>query len=49
MDFEFYLRLPNFIKRRAPLVNIGGGDATPEDWLAVCDEVAARYRKQEGV
>ena len=51
-DFDFYLRLPGFVKIAAPLVSIGydqpsaggprGYDAT--DWWGACDAVVQRYR-----
>lgn len=51
-DFDFYLRLPGFVKLREPLVSIGyhrpsaGGPRGYEDidWWSVCDEVCERYR-----
>jgi len=49
-DFDFYLRLTSFTKRREPLVNIGtgpsaGGPRSSErcDWWQECDKVVARY------
>jgi glycosyltransferase involved in cell wall biosynthesis len=49
-DFDFYMRLPSFVKRREPLVNIGyhhpsaGGPRGGESaWCDRCREVIARY------
>ncbi len=54
-DFEFYLRLPGFTKRREPLVDIGY--RTPSatgprgyeriDWIAVCNEQIKRAIERE--
>lgn len=52
-DFDFYLRLPGFTKRREALVDIGyrqpsaGGPRSSAgcDWWAECEKVVARYRR----
>jgi hypothetical protein len=55
-DFDFYLRLPSFVKIQQPLVSIGydrpsaGGPrgvpprAQRPDWNAACRQVIERYR-----
>lgn len=51
-DFDFYMRLPDFTKRREPLVNIGyrkpsaGPPVTRKDrqWQEACAVVVERYR-----
>jgi glycosyltransferase involved in cell wall biosynthesis len=51
-DFDFYLRLPDFVKRDEPIVSIGrdkpsaGGPRGYQtlDWVATCNEVIRRYR-----
>jgi hypothetical protein len=56
-DFDFYLRLPDFIKIAQPLVEIGytspsagGPRGVPEngsDWIAACQERIDYYRAKE--
>lgn len=54
-DFDFYLRLPGFLKVREPLVSIGydqpsaGGPRglASEGWVEACDRVVERYRTTE--
>lgn len=55
-DFDFYLRLPSFIKRPEPLVNVGyntpsaSGPKSAEHvlWWEVVDKVVDQYRQREG-
>lgn len=51
-DFDFYLRLPGFTKRRDPLVSIGYDHPSAvgprgyvrADWVGTCNRVIERYR-----
>jgi glycosyltransferase involved in cell wall biosynthesis len=51
-DFDFYLRLPSFTKRREPLVSISYRERTvprlvparDAGWIEACDRVVATYR-----
>lgn len=55
-DFDFYLRLPSFVKKENPLVEIGrsrpsaGGPRGYKklDWFKACDDVLSRYRPTTG-
>lgn len=55
-DFDFYMRLPDFVKIREPLVSIDRKTPSARgprgykriDWQAECARVIDRYRKLEG-
>ncbi len=52
-DYDFYMRLPSFAKRKEPLVSIGyhlpsakGPRGYEEiDWIGECNKVIARYQR----
>ncbi len=54
-DFDFYLRLPGFVKKREALVSIGYKNPSATgprgyariDWVGECNKVIARYRNAE--
>jgi glycosyltransferase involved in cell wall biosynthesis len=52
-DFDFYMRLPGWTKRKEPLVSIGYNDPSAGgprgyeeiDWVKACNRVIHRYRR----